>query len=131
MPKTFEEFIQEWGKPKTLKEKTICLAKTAKKKVMDGVKWVVDNPQEAAVLGTLATGAGAVLKRIAKSVDRNVTARREKYNKERYVYDHSANRWLKTSKVLTKKDVERIEELRRKNPGMKMTEAMAKLKLLK
>lgn len=130
MPKTMEEFIMDFGKPKTVKDKMVYGWNWTKKKVTNGVKWVVDNPQEAAVVSTLVAGASAVLKKGFKSVDRYVTARRETYNKERFVYDHSANCYLKTRKVLKNNDVRKINELRKKNPGMKMSEALEKLNLL-
>ena len=130
MPKTMDEFIKDFGKPKTVKEHVVYGWNWTKRKVHDGIKWVVENPQEAAVLGTIVTGVTAGLRRIAKSVDRNITARREQYCKERYVYDHSTGRYLKTRKVLSQEDTRRINQLRQKNPGMKMSEALERLNLL-
>ena len=130
MPRTLEEFIQDCGKPKTLKEHVVYGWNWTKGKVKDGVKWVVENPQEAAVVSTLIAGASAVLKKGFRSVDKYVTARRETYNKERYVYDHSAGRYLKTRRVLKSDDVRRINALRERHPGMKMSEALERLNLL-
>ena len=130
MPKTFEEFIRDYGKPKTVKEHVVHGWNWTKMKVQNGVEWVVSHPQEAAIYTTLAAGAAKILKRGCRTVDKYVTARRETYNKERYVYDHSAGRYLKTRKVLDSDDVRRINNLRSKHPGMKMSEALERLNLL-
>ena len=126
MPKTLEEFIKDCGKPKTVKEHIVYGFNWTKDKVMSGVKWIVDNPKEAAVLGTMVTGVGA----FAKKGIRYITVKRETYNKDRYVYDHSAGRYLKTRRPLKANDVRRINELRANNPGMKMSEALERLGLL-
>ena len=130
MPKTLEEFIQDVGKPKNIKEHVVYGWNWAKTKIQTGADWVVNHPQEAAIYTTLTAGAAKVLKKGCKTVDKYVTARRETYNKERYVYDHSAGRYLKTRKVLRSNDVRRINDLRARHPGMKMSEALERLNLL-
>lgn len=128
--KTIEEFLRERGKPVTLKERIIYDFNKTKKIIRDGVKWAAENPQEAGIYIGLITGVAAVAKKGIHMVNRYATARRETYNKERFVYDHSAGRYFKTRKVLTSSDVNKINALRKANPGMKMWEALERLNLL-
>ena len=128
--KTLEDFLREHGKPVTLKDRIIYDFNKAKKAVRNGVKWAVENPQEAGIYAALITGVAATTRKGFKMVNRYVTARRETYNKERFVYDHSAGRYFKTRKVLNSNDVNKINALRKANPGMKMWEAMERLNLL-
>ncbi len=134
---TVEEFVKDCGKPRTVKDYISNGAEKAKEmirngavKVRDGVKWIAEHPQEAAIYATLFTGTAAVVKKGCRTIDKHVTARRETYNKERYVYDHSAGRYLKTRRVLRSDDVRRINDLRARHPGMKMSEALDRLGLL-
>lgn len=131
MSKTVEELVETCEeKSEGFKERLKRGWKTAKRHVSDGVKWVTEHPKEAAVYAALFTGAAATMKRGFRTADRYITARKEQYNKERFVYDHSAGRYLKTNRVLRNDDVRRINELRRRNPDMKMSEAMERLNLL-
>lgn len=95
------------------------------KETMDFVK---NNPEATAAL--LATG-GAIIGgagKIVKHISRNANLRQEKYNKERYIYDHSLNLYLKTKRKLTAKDYENINELRKQ--GYSKSEALLRLNLL-
>lgn len=130
MPENLEEFIQDCGKPKTLKERMSYEWRRVKKKTKNGLKWITEHPQEAAITATLVTGLGAVAKTGFKTVNKLVTARRETYNKQRFVYDHSTGSYLKTSRALKSNDVRRINEMRANHPGMKMSEALEKLNIL-
>lgn len=130
MPKTMDEYIKEFQERKPQwNDKARMAGIKVKNKVIELVQWIKENPAEAAIVTTITTAAAGGLKRIARSIDRNVTVSRERYNKERYTYDHSTNTYVKHRK-LRNDDIRRINELRRKNPGMKMTEAMERLNLL-
>lgn len=131
MSETVEEFVEKIEVPKKgFKDKIKSGWNKVKKGVSDGVEWVAEHPKEAAIYAGLFTGGCAMLRRGFRSADRYITARREQYNKERFVYDHSAGRYLKTNRVLRNDDVRRINELRRRNPDMKMSEALDRLNLL-
>ena len=91
-------------------------------------KWIAENPQRAGViLAALAAGSHEVSK-VIKGINRFVTAKQEKYNKGRYVYDHSLNLYLKTTRKLTANDLRKIDRLRAK--GLSKYQAMLRLGLI-
>ena len=90
--------------------------------------WAMENPQNTAVaIATLLAG-GKGISRIFKSVNRVVATKQEQYNRDRYVYDHSLGIYLKTTRKLTKRDLEMIDRLRRR--GFTKSQAMMKLNLI-
>lgn len=111
-----------------IKDRVKKVGKFACDKVREGVEFVRDNPQAAATL--VAAGAAIIggVNRISKGVIRNANLRKEKYNKERYVYDHSLNTYLKYKRPLRKEDYKRIAALRKR--GMKLNEALLALDLI-
>lgn len=112
-----------------IKDKARNLGRTVKEKAKEGMDFVKENPQTTATL--LAAGGTllGIAHKITKGVQRNVNLRQEKYNKERYIYDHSLNMYLKTKRPLRKADYDRITSMRKN--GMKLNEALSKLDLLK
>lgn len=114
---------------KGFKEKAKKLGRDVKSKAEEVGKWAMDHPQES--VGIL-TGLGVVIggvTKFTKGIIRNHTVRMERYNKERYIYDHSLNAWLKTKRPLKNKDVVKINAIRRKT-GEKLSEVLARLNLL-
>ena len=114
-------------KDKNFGDKLKDICKDAKEKAGKGIEWIKENPREAVgIFGAAAAifGAGA------KAINKNVTARQERYNKERFIYDHSLNAYLETNRKLTNNDIVRINEERRKT-GKKLSEVLAEMHLLK
>lgn len=101
----------------------------AKETVVDAVEFVKDNPEAAATMLAIGGTVAGVFGKITKGVTRHINLRQEKYNKERYVYDHSLNMYLHTKRKLTNKDFANINKLRKQ--GLSKSEAMIKLNLLK
>ena len=123
MPKKLKKYSR---KKQEIKEKVRYYCKKGVEKLKIGLQWIKDNPQAAAILATSITGVASMSKKGFKVI----AARREKYNKERYVYDHSAKAYLKIKRRLKNNDIVKINEMRRLNPGMKMAECLNKLNLL-
>lgn len=125
--RTFKDFIKGWKDKNTIGDKVKYYWYQGKQKAINLVKWVKNNPQEAALLGSAIAGVTS----IGKKLIRGINLRQERFNKERFVYDRSANCYLFTKRKLNNKDVANINRLRRENPGMKMSEALERLRLLK
>lgn len=121
--KTINAGKQIWNRTKDVTVKVV-------EKGKDGIKWVIDNPQKAA--GTAAAGV-ALLKgaeKLVRSVDRNVTARRELRDKKHRVYDHSLGAFVYTKRPIDSKMVDQIYAERRKT-GKRVCEIMAEKGLLR
>lgn len=126
MPRTMEDFLN--GK-ETVKEKIWSFGQKGLTKVKETVEWVKENPQAAAILAGGVTAVAGVAKKGIRAIDKHASLRQEKSNKERYVYDHSLNMYLKTKRPLNRKDVERINAQRK--TGKKLSEILEELDLLK
>lgn len=112
-----------------IKEKAIQFGRDAKQKIAQAGKWCIDHPQEAVMLtGAIGAIAGCATK-LTKGILKNRAARLEKFNKERYIYDHSLNAYLKLKRPLKSDDVKRVNAIRRKT-GEKLSEVLAKMNLL-
>ena len=96
----------------------------------NGVRWVIENPDKAAA----GAAAGAALlggaNKLVRSVNRNVTARRELNDKKHRVYDHSLGAFVYTKKPLSKRDIDQIYAERRRT-GERVCEIMARKGMLK
>lgn len=114
-------------KDKTFGDKLKYICKNTKEKVGNGIEWIKDNPKEA--IGLLGAGA-ALIGGATKAINKHITVRQERYNKERFIYDHSLNAYLETKRKLTNNDVVRINEERRRT-GKKLSEVLAEMNLLK
>lgn len=117
-------------KGKRILDKTKGIAIKAAEKGKEGVKWVLDNPQKAA--GAMAAGAAFFggANKLVRSVNRNVTARRELRDKKHRVYDHSLGAFVYTKRPIDSKMVDQIYAERRKT-GKRVCEIMAEKGLLK
>ena len=117
-------------KGKRILDKTKDIAIKASEKGKEGVKWVLDNPQKAA--GAMAAGAAFFggANKLMRSVNRNVTARRELRDKKHRVYDHSLGAFVYTKRPIDSKMVDQIYAERRKT-GKRVCEIMAEKGLLK
>lgn len=125
--KTFKDFIKGWKDKESIKDKIKRGFRKGKEAIVSTVRWVKDNPQEAAIYASIIAGLTGFLKKGL----RHVNLKQEQYNKERYVYDFSNRCYLKTKRKLNSKDVSNINRLRRENPKLKMSEALERLNLLK
>ena len=99
-------------------------------KVQNTVEYVKENPQGAAtIIGIGMTVVGGTTK-IVKAVNRHQAIKQEKWHREREIYDHSAKVYLTTKRPLRKDDIDRMNKLRREK-GLKVSEALSELNLLK
>lgn len=121
--KAVETGRQIWDKTKDIAGKAIQKGK-------EGVKWAIDNPQKAA--GAMAAGAAFFggANKLMRSVNRNVTARRELRDKKHRVYDHSLGAFVYTKRPIDSKMVDQIYAERRRT-GKRVCEIMAEKGLLK
>ena len=90
--------------------------------------YIRDHPE---AVGMAATGAAAVIggaTKICKSLVRTHNLQKERYNKERYIYDRSLCMYLHTKRKLTNKDYAVIN-LRRKK-GEKLSDILMNMKIL-
>lgn len=121
--KTINAGKQIWNRAKDVTVKVV-------EKGKDGIKWVIDNPQKAA--GAMAAGAAFFggANKLMRSVNRNVTARRELRDKKHRVYDHSLGAFVYTKRPIDSKMVDQIYAERRKT-GKRVCEIMAEKGLLR
>lgn len=117
-------------KGKQILDKTKDFAVKAVEKGKDGVKWVIDNPQKAA--GAMAAGAAFFggANKLVRSVNRNITARRELHDKKYRIYDRSLGAFVYSKRPIDSKMVNQIYAERRKT-GKRVCEIMAEKGLLK
>ena len=96
----------------------------------NGIRWAMENPEKAA--GAAAAGAALLggANRLVRGVSRNVTARRELYDKKHRVYDHSLNAYVYTKRPLKADDIVKINN-RRRETGKRVSEVLAEMDLLK
>lgn len=97
-------------------------------KTKEAVEFVRDNPETAAMLITAGGAVCGVIGKITKSAAKTANLRQERFNKERFTYDHRSNMYLKYKRPLRKEDIANIEALRKK--GLTKTQALLKLDLL-
>ena len=121
---SFKEKIRD--KYVNAKIRVVYYCKLGTQKVMATVRWIKENPQQAAVIASAAAGVSSVMKRGLRYAQR----RRETFNKERFIYDRSTNTYCKTTRKLKGTDVMKINDLKR-NQGLKTSEALERLGLLK
>ena len=113
-----------------LKDKAKAIGKKIVQKTGETVEFAKENPQAAAlIVGGVTTVAGGV-KKVLRTIDNHAQRRHEQYHRDREIYDHSLNMYLTTKKKLSKKDVDRINEMMRKT-GKKKSEVLSDLGLLK
>ena len=99
-------------------------------KVRNTVEYVKEDPKRAVeIVGLIGVVTGGATK-FVKSVNRHQAIRQEKWHREREIYDHSSNQYLTTKRKLTKADIDRMNKLRREE-GLKVSEALSRLNLLK
>ena len=112
-----------WWKTKDIAERAVDAGKKS-------VRWALDNPEKAA--GAAAAGAAFFggANKLVRSVNRNVTARRELRDKKHRVYDRSLGAFVYTKKPLSKKDIDRIYAERRKT-GERVCEIMSRKGMLR
>jgi len=125
--KTFKDFIKGWKDKESIKDKIKRGFRKGKEKLVNTVKWIKENPQEAAIYASMIAGLTGVLKKGL----RHVNLKQEQRMKDRYIYDFSNRCYLETRRKLNRNDVVSINRLRREHPGMKMSEALEYLNLLK
>lgn len=97
----------------------------AKKKTVDTLQWVKDNPELAALA---AAGLGGAAKGL-KSLIRTHNLKQDQYNKERYIYDRSLGMYLHTKRPLRNQDYISINQRRAR--GEKLSDILESMRLLK
>ena len=100
----------------------------AKQKARDAWEWMKNNQEMAAGLLTSAYGLAAGLHKLGKGLLRTNNIRMERYNKERYIYDHSLGMYLHTKRPLKNKDYVFISNERQK--GRKLSDVLQKMNIL-
>ena len=99
-------------------------------RVRNTVEYIKENPQGAVtIIGLIATVTGGATK-LVRTVNRHQAIRQEKWHHDREIYDRSSNQYLTTKRKLTKTDIDRMNKLRREK-GLKVSEALSQLNLLK
>ena len=121
--KTINAGQQIWWRTKNFTRNAVDAGKK-------GIKWVIDNPEKA----TAGAAAGAAFfggaNKLVRSIHRNVTVRREMYDKRHRVYDRSLGMFIYTKNPISKKEVQQIYAERRKT-GERVCEIMARKGMLK
>ena len=112
------------------KEKIKQGTKWTLEKVKSTIKYVKENPQEAAAIAGAAVTITGGVSRVIRSVNRHRTIRQEKHHREREIYDRWLNMYLTTKRKLTKRDVDRINSIMRET-GKRKSEVLSELNLLK
>lgn len=112
------------------KDKLKEVGRKTLEKSKEAVEFAKENPQAAALIVGAVTAVTGSVKKIARTVDNHAQRRHEQYHRDREIYDHSLNMYLTTKRKLTKKDVDRINEMMRKT-GKKKSEVLSELGLLK
>ena len=103
--------------------------RTVTDKTKEGIEFIKENPKTVMAIAATGTALLGTVHKFVKGTQKSVNLRLEKYNKERYIYDHSLNMYLKTKRPLRKADYDKITTMRKN--GMKLNEALSKLDLLK
>lgn len=120
-----------------LKEKALQTADRVRYQAMDlgrkalykgqsAMKWCVENPEKfGAIVGSLA-----VANKLARNVRKNIVAEHEIYDKKRRIYDQSLKGYVYTKRPLSSRDIQRINEEKRRT-GKRYVEILAEMDLLK
>ena len=117
--KTIQKFDKIWYQTKETGRKVFLKGREA-------AVWCVNNPDKfAAICGGLAVG-----NKLVRSVHRNITLRHEIYDKKHRVYDHSMNAYIYTKRPLKARDIERINQERRRT-GKRVSEILSDMDLLR
>ena len=105
-----------------------AFTRKAKDKIIDGVRWVKDNPETAGILATVGTAVIGGGIKLTKNLVRTHNLHKEQFNKERYIYDRSLGMYLRTKRPLRNKDYITINN-RRKN-GEKLSQILEDMRIL-
>jgi len=104
--------------------------KWAIEKTKNAIEYAKDNPQgAAAIVGLTMTITGGANK-LLRTINRHQKLKQQQYHRDREIYDHSLNMFLTTKRKLTKKDIDKINEIMRKT-GKRKSEVLSELNLLK
>ena len=104
--------------------------KAALEKGKDLVDYVKEDPKRAIEIAGLVTAVTGGASKVVRTVNRNKELRQEKFHREREVYDRSLGMYVVTKRKLTKADLDKVNEIRRKT-GKRTTEVLSDLNLLK
>ena len=104
------------------------LKRKAKEKAKNGLHWVKENPELAAVGGTVLTGIVGFVTKVTKGAIRNHNLSKEQQLKDRYVYDRSLGMYLRLRRKLTNKDWATINNRRRN--GERLPDILQKMNVL-
>lgn len=99
-----------------------------REKAVDAYWWVKNNPEHATILVTVTTAVAGGAVKIGKSLLRTHNLKRERYNKERHIYDRSLGMYLHTKRPLRNKDFAAINA--RRNKGEKLADILTSMRIL-
>lgn len=112
------------------KDRVVFKVKETGRKVVNrtgtAVKWMVDNPEKMAGI----IGGATILNRLAHTVHRDVTVRRELYDKKHRIYDHSTNAYVYLKRPLKARDIEYLNAERRRT-GKRVSEILTDMNLVR
>lgn len=120
--------VQETGR------KILCkvrdFGRAVANKSMEGVKWVIENPEKAAALTAFGAAITGGASKVIKGVHRDITVRQEMKERRTRIYDHSMGAYLYTKRPLKPEEVARINRIRRET-GKRTSEILEEMRLLK
>lgn len=99
-------------------------------KVKDGIQWVIENPEKAATLASIAAVATGGTTKLIKTVNRNVTQKAIEREKRTRIYDRSMNAYIYTKRPLTSEQINFINNERRRT-GKRTSEILYEMGLLR
>lgn len=111
-------------------DKAKDIGSTAIEKGKDGIKWVIENPDKAAALTAFGAAAAGGASKVLRGIHRNVTVKREIYDRQTRFYDHSAGRFVYSKRPLKGKEMAKFDRMKRES-GKKTSEILEEMGLLK
>lgn len=96
----------------------------------NGIQWVIENPDKAAALTAFGAAITGGASKVIRGVHKNVTVKREIYDRKTRFYDHSAGRFVYAKRPLNGKETAKFDRLKRES-GMKTSEILEQMGLLK
>jgi hypothetical protein len=100
----------------------------AVEKAKHAAQWVRENPELVGIATTVGAAAIGGAVKICKTIGRTNNLRKERYNKEWYIYDRSLGMYLHTRRPLRTKDFQTINARRQR--GEKLADILANMNIL-
>lgn len=112
-----------------IKEKLSEGWEKTKKKGVQTLEWMQNNPELTIALTPVALAAIGGGAKVIRGISRKNDLRRQKLLKELYVYDHSNGVYIRVKHPLSGKEAATFSKLRRS--GCTVSEALEKMRLIK